>query len=357
MEQDEIKSIGIVRIAALGDVILTIPTVRALQKCYPHAKITWVTCSAAYKILEGLSGVEFIVFDRPENIIDYWRIYQRMKPYYFDVLLCMQASFRANLFYPLIRAKRHIGFDRARANDAHRLFIKESVQAGHDHLLDAFMRFAQALNCHPKNIEWSLAISDADKQWALAHLPQGKKILAVNPASSKKERWWFADRFIQVLQEAKKRWDVNIVLTGGPDTDEKALAAEIEQGLGFEITNLVGKTTPKQLAAVLEKVDVLLAPDTGPSHIAVAMGTPVIGMYAIVTSALSAPYFSKDLVIDKYDEAVKIFLKKDPATIPWKTRVHTQQAMGLITVDDVLEKLMKVFEPSRYSREGGNPEQ
>src|SRR5436189_2681717 len=103
--------------------------------------------------------------------------------------------------------------------------------------------------------------------------------------------------------------------------------------------NLVGKTTPKQLAAVLARARVLLAPDTGPVHIATAMDSPVIGLYAVAPSKLSGPYFSRDLVIDCFPEAVRTILAKDPARIPWGTRVHTQKAMELIQVNDVLEKL------------------
>lgn len=342
-----INSIGLVRLSAMGDVILCVPTVRTLQACYPNAKITWITSPGAYAILKDLSGVEFIVINKPKNLMDYRTLYRQLKPYYFDVLLCMQASFRANILYPLIKAKRRIGFDPARARDGHRFFVKESIPAGRDHLLDAFMKFAEMLECKQKKYEWHLSISEEDTHWANDYWQQemnaNKKTLAINPAASKQERHWIKERYIQVIQIAKQRWDVNILLTGGPAADEKNLASAIEAEVGFSITNWVGKTTPKQLAATLQKVDVLLSPDTGPLHLAVAMGTPVVGLYAVASSALSGPYFSRELTIDKFPEAVRTFLKKDPAEVSWRTRVHTQAAMALISVDEVLEKLEKVL--------------
>ena len=335
------------RLSAFGDVLLTVPAVRTLQASFPDAKITWIISPGAYPILEGLSGIDFLIVDKPRDLRTYVAAYKKLKPYKFDILLCMQASFSANILFPLIKAKRRIGFDNARARDAHRLFVREAVSAGRDHLLDAFMRFPEALGCKEKKYTWDLNIPQSDRDWLAKHWAKDlfleKKTFVVNPSCSKPERNWLKERYVQVIQKVKERWDVNILLTGGPGESERKLAAYIQAEVGFPIVNWVGKTTPKQLAVVLEKADVLLAPDTGPLHLAGAMGTPVVGLYAVASSALSGPYFSKDFIVDKFPEAVRTFLKKDPNKVPWKTRVHTQKAMTLITVDEVLEKLAKIF--------------
>lgn len=340
------RNIGLLRLSAFGDVVLCVPVVRTLQHCFPQDKITWITSPSSYEILKGLSGVEFIVIDKPSNPVDYWKIYRQLKPYRFDILLAMQASFRANLFYPLLSAGRKVGFDKMRARDGHHCFIHEAIPSAKEHLLDGFMRFAEAAGCCEKLYRWDLDISDEDEAWVKQNLPlsfQGKKILAINPSASKRERNWLTERYVEVIRQAKKRWSIEVVLTGGPSEEEKKLAEAIMGQLDPPILNWVGKTTPKQLAAVLRGVDVLLSPDTGPLHLAGAVGTPVIGLYAVAPSTLSGPYFSRDLTIDKFPEAVKTILKKDPDNIPWGTRVHSQEAMALITVDDVIRKLGKFF--------------
>ena len=340
-----IKSIALLRLSAMGDVILCIPAVKTLQACYPHAKITWITTSSAYAILKGLSGIEFIIIDKPNNLKEYIAVYKQLKPYYFDVLLCMQASFRANIIYPLIKSGRRIGFA-VTAREGHRYFIKESIPGGQDHLLDSFMRFPEMLGCENKIYTWDLAIPSEDYEWAKQRLLSDKprKILAINLMASKQERCWPVERYIEVIKIAKKRWDIDILLTGGSSENEKECALNVENSVGFPIKNEVGNTTPKQLAAMLSLADALLSPDTGPLHLAVAVGTPVVGLYAVAPSTLSGPYFSHNLTIDKFSEAVRIFLKKDPKKIPWQTRVHTSKAMELITVDEVIEKLSMVFE-------------
>jgi heptosyltransferase I len=106
---------------------------------------------------------------------------------------------------------------------------------------------------------------------------------------------------------------------------------------------LSGKTTPKQLAALLSLVDVLIAPDTGSVHIARAMNTPVIGLYVVASLKLTGPYQRLEYCVDRYPQAVQKFLGKNPDELPWNTRVHHPDAMSLITVDDVMQHLEKVL--------------
>ena len=88
------------------------------------------------------------------------------------------------------------------------------------------------------------------------------------------------------------------------------------------------------LAALLSQADVLIAPDTGPVHIARAMNTPVIGLYAVASPALSGPYKAQEFIVNRYPEAVHKFLGKDPEQVPWNTRVHHPGAMALIQTED-----------------------
>ena len=339
------KHIGILRLSALGDVTLMVPMVRAIQRAYPHATITWITSKLAYSLLKGLGGVEFVVIDKPASIGDYWRLYQRFNTYQFDVLLAPQASLRANLIYPLIKANLKIGFDKARARDAHSWFINKSIKARKEHLLDGFMQFAEAIGVKDCTVDWQMPIDDTDWQWARARITSDEKPwLAINAAASKSERSWLVNRYAAVIDAAASRWSVNVVLMGGPSAAESEIAKAIQKNTSVDCLNLVGKTSIKKMAAVLGSVDVLLSPDTGPLHIAGAMGTSVVGLYAVAPPELSGPYLSQHLVINKYPEAVRQILKKDPETVRWQTRVHDPRAMALIEVDEVLEKLTLVLE-------------
>jgi heptosyltransferase I len=336
--------IVIMRLSALGDATLIVPLVRTLQQRFPNAKITWVIGKAAYELLKGLSGVEFIVIKKPESLRDYFELRGLLKKHSYDVLLALQASLRTNLLYPALKASLKVGFDKKRARDGQRYFVNAHIPAAENHLLEGFLQFAEYLGATEPCLQWELPIGAAEINWAQQQLSGSQRILAVNPAASKLERTWFADRYASVIERAQQLWGVSVVLTGGSSREEQQLAAEIEQHLTLPVINLVGKTTLKQLAAVLAMADVMLTPDSGPAHIAVAMGTPVVGLYAVAPPALSAPYLSKEHVVDRFPQAVQHILGKDPATVPWGTRVHHRRAMALIDVDSVIQALTPLFE-------------
>ncbi|CEK11726.1 glycosyltransferase family 9 protein [Legionella hackeliae] len=320
---------------------MLVPLIRTLQANFPSATITWVISRPAYDLVEGMEGVEFIVINKPNAIRDYWRFKKELKARSFDVLLAAQASFRANLLYPLIRASRKIGYDTYRAKDGHKWFINESISAVNGHTLDGFLQFATALGVKQHAVHWDLPITDADYNWARQHLPTDGPILLVNPAASKFERSWTVDRYIAVIKEAQSRWQAQVVLTGGPGLLDRELANEIMKDV--HCIDLVGKTKPKQLLAVISQADVLLCPDTGPSHMAAAVGTPVIALHAVTNSKISGPYTFRHLVVDCYPEAVKTILKKNHAEDVWGAKVHGTDAMKLIQVEAVLAKLESVM--------------
>ncbi len=337
------KTLALVRLSALGDVVMWVPVIRSLQAYFPDLKITWITSKAAYRILEGLSGVEFIVIDKPKTVVDYWRFYKILRRRRFDVLFAGQASLRCNFLYPLIRAKQKIGFDKQRARDLHHFFITKSIPFKKEHLMESFFAFAKMLGVAQPQWRWDLNLAEDDYAFAAANIPPGENYVVLNAMASKDERNWSIERYVQLLNTLQQQHPIKVILTGGPSKREIALAATIAAQLQHTPINLVGKTTPKQLAAVLAKARCLIAPDTGPVHLATAMGTPVVGLYAVAPAQLSGPYFSQATTVDVYAQAVREILQQEPQTLPWVTRVHDAKAMQLITVAAVLAKINEVL--------------
>jgi heptosyltransferase I len=340
-----LRHICLVRLSALGDVCLMVPLVRTLQKAFPEATITWITSASMLGLLEGLEGVEFVIIEKANHPFGYWKFYQRMKARSFDVLLCAQASFRAHFLYPLIRAPIKIGFNKNEARDSHGWFVNRHLSGTREHLLDSFLGFALALGVSKPVIEWRLPITDADRQFAEERLKGSGGWIAVNPMASKPERMWSPERFSELINACLGRWNYGIILTGPKTRSARLLGQALvrETSQPNRILDLIGQTTPKQLAAVLAKAKVLVAPDTGPVHIATAVGTPVVGLYAVASPELSGPYFSQKLVVNRFPEAVRTILGKDPREVPWKTRVKSSRAMELIRVAHVLGKLEEVL--------------
>lgn len=346
MNPASIRSIGILRLGALGDVCLTLPLIYVLRRHLPKVKLHWIIGRPFFSLVQGLEDVNFIVLDKPKSLGDYWKCYQKLKSYPFDVLLVPQATLRSNILCFLIKAKIKYGYGKLHSRDLQSFFVNRAVAAKSEHLVESFLRFAEPFGILNRNIEWGLPIEEKDYGWAKAQLSRCAAVcwLAICPATSKEERNWFSDRYASVVNQLiEKRWDFNVVLVGGSSAVERQMAEEINHQLIKPALNLVEKSSLKQLAALLSEVDVLLSPDTGPLHIAQAVGTPVVGLYAVAPSEKTGPFFSQRWVINKFPQAVKAILHKDPSKITWHERVHSREAMALITVDEVRDKLEELF--------------
>lgn len=345
--------ICIVRLSAIGDVCLMIPTIKSIQKGFPSAHITWVISNPAYELVKDMPDIEFVVIDKPRSIKDYFKLYKQLGEYRFDIVLATQANMRVNLLYPALKSPRKIGFDKQRARDMQWLFTTEKIEFKEQHLLESFLEFAAEIgappekNILPKTIEWNIPLGDDDKEKAKEILGgKNKKYnIAINPITSKEERNWDLQRYAHLIDQTTRKYDCHIILTGGAAPKEQAKIQNIIDLCQNRknISNSSGSLSLKQLAALLGKVDCLISPDTAAVHIASAMNTPVVGLYAVAPAKLSGPYFSKQFTIDKFNAAVTKFLGKSPIDIPWKTRVHDQRAMQLITVEGVMDKIATIL--------------
>ncbi len=338
--------IAVVRFSALGDVVMVSAAVRALQRSLPGATITWITSPLAYALLKGMDGVHFEVMDKPRSLADYRTFYRAYRHRRFDAVLAMQANLRINLLYPALHAPVKIGFDRTRAREGQWLFCNRRIPFRDSHLVDSFLSFVETLTGKPALATWSLPLQQSELDWAheqLRNLP--KPWIAIHPYASKSERNWLASRYEETAKEAVSRWQCGVLLTGGDAPAEQAACEHIAQLVPGHALNLCGKTTPRQLAALLSKVDVLIAPDTGAVHIARAMETPVIGLYGVASPKLTGPYRKMEYCVDRYPQAIKQFLGKNIENLAWNTRVHHPDAMSLIEVADVMQQLDKIVKP------------
>ena len=245
---------------------------------------------------------------RRKGLRGYAAVHRALGRATFDALLHMHASTRANLVSTLVRAPLRIGFDRARARDQQWLFTNTKLPARRErHVMDGLFEFAELIGVqarqaalgHPRRRRrrrrHRAAVRDrqADARDQPVHgptisqLPQLARGLVCR------------DRRLRgaALRRARARH--------GRQHGHRAELRPRHRGRGpLAAQNLIGKTTLKQLLAILARASVVLCPDSGPAHMATAVGTPVVGLYATSNRHRTGPYFSQHLVVDKYPEAV-----------------------------------------------------
>lgn len=331
------RSICLLRLSALGDAVHALAVVRALQQAFPGVPVTWVIGKGEAKLLEGLDGVEFVVFDKKAGLAGWRDLRARLAGRRFDVLLNMQLALRAGLASTAIRASRRIGFDRGRSKEGHGLFINERIPAGGHHVQDAFLQFLRPLGLAPGPVQWHLPVPAAAHRWAEEHLPGETPTLLVSPCSSHVLRNWRPERYAAVADHAaSKGW--RIALCGGRSALERETADAILAAMQAPALDLVGKDTLKQLLALLGRARLVLTPDSGPAHMANAMGSAVLGLHACTDAERSGPYSDRRWTVNHYDQAARTFLGKPAGALPWGKRVEFPGVMDLVLVDEVIAR-------------------
>ncbi len=336
------QSICILRLSAIGDVCNTVAAVQAIQRQWPTTEIVWITGKLEAKLIEGLQGIKVVIFDKKEGWQGYKKLWAELKGYKFDALLHMQYAFRASIATLGIKATYKLGFDSVRSQDFQSLFTNVKVPSPSSmHVLDGLLAFGETLGVADMSPSWKIDYSDNDAAWATSKLTTNKRNLVLVPAASKAYKNWTAEGYAQTIQHAfHLGW--NIILAGSPAQIEIELANDIEQQIDVPISNLVGKSSLKEMLALLDKADLVIAPDTGPAHMANAVNTPVIGLYAHHNPERTGPYQYRQYVVSVYEEAIQYETGKPSSELSWRARVKDKQAMQRIQPEQVIAMFDKV---------------
>lgn len=345
------RDLCILRLSALGDVCNLVPSVRALQKAYPGIQITWVIGQAEYSLLQGLEGVEFLVYNKKSGIKGMWALRQELlkrrqgRP--FDVLLHMQAALRASFLSRFIPARRRVGFDADRAKDFQSWFVNEQL-APHpnQHVGEGFLDFVRHLGADIHALEWDIPLPESAFAEAAKWQPQQQAYLLLSPCSSNRARnWrnWSNQGYAELIDYARQEYGLATLITGGKTPLEERTFAEIQRLAQSPVINAVGQTSLKGLLCLIKGARLVVAPDSGPIHMAVAMQTPPLGLYATSNPDRTGPWLGRDAVVNCYPQAVQQFLNLSVDQVGWGQRVRDPAALDLISVDAVKQKLDQIM--------------
>ena len=335
------RSICLLRLSALGDVTHVLPLIRTLRSAWPEVALSWVIGKGEHRLHDGLEGIDFLVYDKNTGLGGMRALRRGMHREIvgrFDVLLQMQVAARANLLSAFIPATRRIGYDRSRSKDLHGLFVNERIPDRPGlHVLDAIGSFCEPLGLQQTDVAWNLPVPKDAHAWARAQWPEdGMSTLLISPCSSHVLRNWRADRYAAVADHAAARgW--RIVLCGGRSELERSTTDAILAAMQTSALDLVGKDTLKQLPALLARAALVMTPDSGPMHIANAMGSKVLGLHAASNPARSGPYSDRRYCVDRYDDAARKYLGKPASELRWGTKIEREGVMDLVIVEDAID--------------------
>lgn len=331
-------SICLLRTSAIGDVMHVVPLLRTLQAAWPQTRLTWIVGKLERRLVGDITGVEFVTFDKAAGWAGLRAVHEALRGRQFDALLHMQVALRSNVLSLAVNARRRIGYDRARARDLHGAFVNERIapRSG-EHVLDAIGSFCEPLGLRQTQVRWDIPIPEEAQTWAAAELPDAVPTLLVSPSASHVLRNWRAERYAAVMDHAAGRgW--RVVLVGGPSAAERALGDAVIAHCRQPPLDLIGKDTLKKLLALLSRASLLLSPDSGPMHMANAVGTRVLGLHAASNPDRSGPYSDRRWCVNRYDQAARKYLGRPASAIRWGTKIERPGVMDLISIDDVIER-------------------
>lgn len=335
MKLSENAKIVIVRLSALGDVCHAMSVVTAIRNRYPKAEITWITGKLEADLVSMMPDIKVIIYQKSSGLKGMLAIRKQLINESFDVLLHMQWSSRASVLTRMIKAKTRIGFAKSHSREKQHWFVNTlAPEPKGKHVLDTLMSMAEAIDVPHAKPSWQI---DVPKRQTV--LPEG--YIIINPCGSKVTKNWTLEGYRKLIEHLISQGE-KIVLTGGPTPVEIEFVNAIAQG--FELDNLVGKTSIKELTAVIQDAKLIISPDTGPAHIATLVNTPMVGLYALSNPERTGPYYGQDSVVSVYKDLAEKEYGKSIAEIPWASTVHDPEAMSYITYDSVLEKVKDELE-------------
>jgi heptosyltransferase I len=293
-----------------------------------------------------VEGVELIIVDKRAGLSGLRNLREQLRGRQFDILLHMQLALRASVMARAVNAPIKVGFDRERAREMQWLFTNEQITPRtREHVLDSFFGFLATLGIRERVLRWDVPLPPDAVTYAENLIPDSQPTLVISPCSSHALRNWPADRYAAVADYAFREHGMRIILAGGPTALERETGSAIERLLSKNtpVINQIGKDTLPELLALLRRARALVAPDSGPVHMATMVGTPVIGLYAATNPARSGPYLSRQWCVDAYAEAAVRFCGKTPGGLPWTRKIEEPGVMELITVPQVTAKLSELL--------------
>ncbi len=333
MIRTPLDRVGIVMMSAVGDAVHVLPVINALKRHQPTTHITWVLQPGPAALVRGHPSVDdIVIFDRSLGRRAFANVRAELATRQFDVVLALQVYFKAGLITRFTRAPIKLGFDRKRARDLNWLFTTHQIPPhSGQHVQDQYFEFLNALGVAHDPVTWGLGPWEDERQWQREfYAPIERPVAALVVATSKPQKDWLPERWAELVDILHADYGLQPVLVGG--RSERELNAErviMERATHKPISALGSGLRP--LVSILDGAALVIAPDTGPLHMAVALDRPVISLIGYTNPKRSGPYRRfHELIVDAYGNPGENY------PISMATR---RDRMPRIQVKDVVEKV------------------
>lgn len=307
------KNILIVKPSSLGDVVHSLPVLQALHTCYPAARIDWVIAKGLEGLLEGHPLLHrLIVIDK-----DRWRqlsragstvrelreLFSTLRAGQYDLVIDLQGLLRSGLITGATGAPLRVGFSEAREGSRH--FYSHTVAGGREvHAVDRYLRIAAALGCAAKDVLFPLPPSAGVSEKVEELRTRLRDYVVLVPGARWETKLWPAGSFGELAALLPLP---SVVIGGSADRDRAAEIVRLAQGRAH---SLAGETSLPELIELMRTARAVVTNDSGPMHIAAALGVPVVAVFGPTSPVRTGPYGKNKVVLQSARECVPCYRRR-----------------------------------------------
>jgi len=316
---ERFKNILITKPSSLGDIVLALPALRALRLSFPEAKISWLVRPEFAPLLENHPHLdEIITFDRkllgkawfhPRAFGALMSLISKLRQSKFDVIFDFQGLFRTASLAWLSGCKTRFGMANAREFATFFYTHKVTQEIENIHMTDFYLKIIQAAGASDFGVEFGFPqnpeVKDSvDKLLTSRGIKENYAVLI--SGSAHQDKCWPPERFAQLAEKISSQYNLSIVATGS--ASEAGIVERVKEKTDVTIMSLAGQTSLNQLVALLKRARLVVSNDTGPGHIAAALGVPLVIMFGRANPIRLHPYRRKHCVvaIDPYGRGTAI---------------------------------------------------
>ena len=324
------RSIVIVKLSAIGDVIHGIPTAVALKQSFPDSTISWVVEGRSADVLAGHNAVDHL-FRLPRGWLKSFKqvlhLRQQLRRFQADAVIDLQGLLKSSVVTFLSGSRLRIGHAKPESREGAWLTYTDPIVSGSEHVVERNLDLLRPLGIKKNSFGFDMPTWPVSQQrvekW-LSQLQFQAQPIIINPGAGWISKRWPPDRFATFAKAVWQKHRVESLVVWGGSSEEK-IAKEIVEKAG-QGTTLAPATTLQDLGELCRKARLFISGDTGPLHLAAAVGTPCVGLFGPVPAARNGPYGNKHIIIEP-----------PPAVRPhWKDRKTDTESMAAITVEQVL---------------------
>jgi len=290
------EKILIVKLGSIGDVVNTLPLVNVLKDSGRVKELAWLIEPKSYPLLEGHSSVDrFLLFRRTAGLAGVKRALGEIRYFRPDMVIDLQRILRSSFFTFFSGCPRRLGFDRRRSKEFSWLFTNMKIPPADPvrHMVLQYLEFATYLGIEWSELKFVIPVKRLHREEAKKLLPAKALtdgFFALNIGASKPANRWPREHWKALVRLLLGRTARSVILTGGRDDLVRAEFISGEFAAEARFKNLVGRTTLKQLGGLFSLSETVVSADSGPMHIASALGTRTIGLFGPADPRRTGPF-------------------------------------------------------------------